>query len=911
MLVRVMGMLNQFLVSARFGAGATMDAYLVASLTPVLVAQLLVSALENAVIPVYMRVRTNGSKAQTSVLFSTVLNILLFSSAVLTLLLFVFRRQMIFFSAPALDPVRSQLAIGITPVLLPVLFLTIMIGFLECILNAEGQFGWPAYAGMLVPLTTAILVLVLSQSQGVLALCYGMVLGLCLQLCVFIIRAKRAGLRYHPIIDWHIPELRTILLIAWPALFGSVISQISPLVDQVFASSLTTGSISAINYSLKLISIPSSVIAISVGRAAVPFLARQAAANDMNAFKNTLRLYLWAIGIGITLLSIGMLVLAHPLVRILFQHGQFSPDDTNRTAVTLAGFVVGLPATALVFILVRAFSALGKTRVLMVAGIFNVISNFILDAIFARFWQSMGIALATSVMYTCSLFLFLFVLRRGIGKLSLLTPPSELLKGLHDFRMWMHWQRSRFSPSGSFYRWRQYTLRVALTVAAFMAGVIGTFLNYVYTLRAAFGSLVILAFLRYPNILLLAWVLIAVLISSPIPIFNAGNFVSGLTIPTLILLPCMPVRETLQRARMLAFLLVFFLWIFLSIGISALSLTDFLTSWTIYFDYVAVAILAINILNTRSRIMRFIDAILGIATFVSLYGIYGYFTHQQGGTDPIVGFRIYSVFGASPPLALFLSIVLPLSLYRLYTLHGVKRVGGGLVVCIQLIAFGMTFARNAFVSFPLGLLIMTFFLPSRRMKFGVLCSFVAAGALLLLLIQISHIALFDRFFQSDITTLNGRLDIWQITLSHFDPTKLLGNGFHASSMLLVSLGVNATLGVVRTNYETHNLFIGILYDHGIIGLVLLITTFIVLFVTLIMGMRRTTGEQRMLFLTACAIFISAVIQSASVTDILTLGIGLYFWVIMALPFALGWSSANEPADQQMLDKDAVTLHAEV
>src|SRR6266487_1268787 len=332
MLVRVMGMLNQFLVSARFGAGATMDAYLVASLTPVLVAQLLVSALENAVIPVYMRVRTNGSKAQTSVLFSTVLNILLFSSAVLTLLLFVFRRQMIFFSAPALDPVRSQLAIGITPVLLPVLFLTIMIGFLECILNAEGQFGWPAYAGMLVPLTTAILVLVLSQSQGVLALCYGMVLGLCLQLCVFIIRAKRAGLRYHPIIDWHIPELRTILLIAWPALFGSVISQISPLVDQVFASSLTTGSISAINYSLKLISIPSSVIAISVGRAAVPFLARQAAANDMNAFKNTLRLYLWAIGIGITLLSIGMLVLAHPLVRILFQHGQFSPDDTNRTA---------------------------------------------------------------------------------------------------------------------------------------------------------------------------------------------------------------------------------------------------------------------------------------------------------------------------------------------------------------------------------------------------------------------------------------------------------------------------------------------------------------------------------------------------------------------------------------------------
>src|SRR5205823_360928 len=107
--------------------------------------------------------------------------------------------------------------------------------------------------------------------------------------------------------------------------------------------------------------------------------SRQVAINDMKAFKETLRLYLWAVGIGTIILSALMLVLAHPLVQILFQRGQFSADNTNHTATTLIGFVVGLTPMTLVFITVRAFSALGKTRVLMFAGIFNVVSNAIFD----------------------------------------------------------------------------------------------------------------------------------------------------------------------------------------------------------------------------------------------------------------------------------------------------------------------------------------------------------------------------------------------------------------------------------------------------------------------------------------------------------------------------------------------------
>src|SRR5207248_11687512 len=127
---------------------------------------------------VYARVRSQGDKEQASLLFSTLLNLLLIGITVLVVGMFIFRRQMVFFSAPALDPFRSGLAIDLTPFILPVFLLTVVVGFLEYVLNAEGQFGWPAYAGLLVPLATAGFVLIGSKSYGVVMLCVGMVVGL-------------------------------------------------------------------------------------------------------------------------------------------------------------------------------------------------------------------------------------------------------------------------------------------------------------------------------------------------------------------------------------------------------------------------------------------------------------------------------------------------------------------------------------------------------------------------------------------------------------------------------------------------------------------------------------------------------------------------------------------------------------
>jgi murein biosynthesis integral membrane protein MurJ len=913
LLIRVFGMLNQIVVTGRFGAGATMDAYFVATVLPLLLANLLGSALEASVIPVYARMRAQG-KEQASELYSTMLNLLVLGCGLCTILMLAFRSQMIYLSAPALDPYSAGLAISLTPFIYPVLVLMVMVGFLNAILSVEGQFGWPAYAGLLVPLTTVILVLTLGRFGGVFVLCIGILVGTCLQLCVVLVRARRAGLAYRLVVNLRHPAIGAILVAAWPLLIGALIDQASPLVDQIFASYLSAGSISALSYALKLLSVPVGVIFISVGRAALPYLSRQASTNDMKAFKETLRLYLWAVGAATIVIAVLMFVLAHPIVQILFQRGAFTADDTSHTASTLRGFVPGLVPMALGFLTARAFSALGKTRVLMGVTAFSVLANAAFDYIFARFWLSTGIAVATSAVYFCTMFMLFFMLQRKIGRLNLFTPPSQLLLGIRKIGYGSHYlelvsrKQNRLLPFGIPSGVRQKVVRVGIALVVFVLGIGGVLQNTAYALRAALGSLVVLALLRYRYVVLIAWVMLDVFIGSSLQIFQGNNFDTGLTVPTLLLMTCMPITQTFRRMPALACLLIYVMWVFASIGISPVSGVTFLTSWLLMLDLVAVGVLAINLLTTRRRLLGLIDAILLVTTFVSLYGIYGYVTKQNGIGDPATSlFRISSIFGQTPPtLAFFLSMIIPLAIYRTLTLRGFKRVGGVVLVLVFLVSLGLTFTRSAFISMPLSIIVLILFLPSGKMRIGLLSGILALAALAVLVIRVGNLPIFDRFFNQDITTLNGRTYIWQALLDHFDPTQLLGNGLDAATTLLTNLRVGFGGGVIGT--AAHNLFLGALYDHGIIGVTLLILTFATLVIGLITGVRKAVGDQRALVAAVLAVLVNVFLQSLDSNDIWSQSICIYFWIIMALPFALCWTAAKQsPETEQEAFDDEPTV----
>ncbi|HEV2580662.1 MAG TPA: murein biosynthesis integral membrane protein MurJ [Ktedonobacteraceae bacterium] len=913
LLIRLMGLVYQVIVTGHFGLGDAMDAYFIASLTPSLVAQLIASAVEYSVVPVYIRVRSQQGRKQASELFSTLLNILLVGTLLLTVLMFLFRNQVVFLSAPALDSSRANLAAALMLYIVPILVLQVIIALLESILNAEGQFGWPAYAGMLVPLTTAVFVLVFSKQLGIVALCLGAVTGLCLQLVVFIIRVRQAKLVYKPRINMRNPAVMSVLVIAGPALLTAMIIQLGPLVDQIFASSLSAGSISALNYALKLNSVPVGIIFVSVGRAVVPYLSFQATARDMKAFKETLRLYLWAVVITTIALSAFMTLLAHPIVQILFQRGAFSAADTTLTARTLIGFTLGLTPMAFGFILSKAFNALGKTRVLMFVTVVSVSANAIFDFFFARLWQSTGIALATSAVYCITMVILLIALRREIGKLHLLTPPPEIIKvilslgpGKNALREAAPGQANppSFEIPTFFeipFNWRQPLVRAAVIVTAFIAALVGIYQNTLYALRYTVGAVIILLLMRYPYFLLIAWALINAFIGSNLSIFNGNNLLTALTVPTLLLLVAVPMKQTLKRMPALILLILFLVWVFAGIRISPLGAVPFLTLWLNFVDFAALSVLTINIITTRRRLLGLIDAILIPAIFIALYGIYGYLTKQYGVIDSTGVFRAYSIYNAAPALALLLSIMVPFAIYRTYTMRGILRLIGLAVTLVLLVGVGVTFSRGAFISLPIGIIVMICFLPSPKLRIAMLGGFATVAAVLILLATVGNIPIFDRFLLQNISSFNGRTYLWQALLQNFDPTQLLGHGLLASNAYL------ATLSVSNIATAASNLFVGTLYDHGIIGVILLSLIFIALLVGLIGGIFKASGERRVLFAAALAALICMLFQSLESDDFWIQAIAVYFWIFMALPFALFWSPPKQLPKLSTEDKEAVVV----
>jgi O-antigen ligase len=442
-------------------------------------------------------------------------------------------------------------------------------------------------------------------------------------------------------------------------------------------------------------------------------------------------------------------------------------------------------------------------------------------------------------------------------------------------------------------------------VTVFLFGAAGTVIDAITTLRVCFGTVIILLLVRYRYALLIAWALLDGLNAASF--LRGSNLLVGLTIPTLLLLFSMPIYSTFSRMKTLTLLMIYLLWVFASIGISAIGAGTFLVYWTQLLDCLAVAVLTINILNTRKRMLRLIDAILLQSTAIAIYGIYGFFAHTNGVSDPSTSlFRIFSIFPAAPGLALFLSVVIPLAIFRTFTLQANKRAIGVLVVLILVMANVLTFTRSAIISMPLSLVIMVLFLPRGKMKSSLLYGMAVLAIVIAVLTIVGNVPIYNRFFNQDVTTLNGRTYLWNALLEHFDPTQLLGNGLRAADGLLANLqvGINGQ-GLIATSPS--NLFLGTLYDHGIIGLLLLLSLCAVLFLSLIAGVRQTTGERRTLFIVAIAVFVSVLVQSLDSNDFWDQAISIYIWFVMALPFALVWSLHKQ---QEQVKTDCEIFNAE-
>jgi putative peptidoglycan lipid II flippase len=417
---RILGFLRDLVVAQAFGAGPATDAFFVAFRLPNLLRRLVgEGALSSAFIPVFTEYLTTRSRAEFLGMLRAVAGGLIAVLAGLTLAGVLGAPVLVRIMAPGFfaDATTGALTVQLTRIMFPYLFFVGLAALGMGVLNAHRHFVMPALAPVMLNLAmiAAVFGLAPRLREPVFALTVGVLVGGAGQVLIQLPALARRGVLLVPVFDRRHPAVGRIIRLMTPVAVGQSATQLNILVDTMIASFLVGGSVSYLYYADRLVEFPLGVFGIAIATAVLPTLSEQAAAGNTGGLRATTSFAL-RLAAFITLpAAIGLFVLREPLVRVLYQRGEFGPLEATQTAWALGFYAVGLVGMASAKIGAQAFYALGDTRTPVKVAIAAMVLNSVLAVSLAFPLRHGGLALATAVSATVNAAVLAWLLRRRLG----------------------------------------------------------------------------------------------------------------------------------------------------------------------------------------------------------------------------------------------------------------------------------------------------------------------------------------------------------------------------------------------------------------------------------------------------------------------------------------------------------------
>ena len=399
---RVLGFVRDMVVALVFGAGGVTDAFLVAFRIPNILRRLLgEGALSTAVIPVFADYSVNRSREEFVTMLRAVLAAGLLALGVATALGIAAAPWLLRVIAPGFeaDPAKMSLAVLLTRVMFPYLLLVGLAALAMGVLNTHGRFFAAALGPALlnVGMIAAVVVLTRHVQPPILSLAIGVLFGGVMQLAVQVPSLRRCGMLVGPSRALRHPALGRVVGLLVPAVFGLASAQVAVFVNTLLASLLPAGSISFLYYADRVMEFPLGVFGVALASAALPAMSRAAAVGNARGVGTTLS---FALGLSFYVsvpATVGLILFRAPIVRVLFERGQFTPADTAATAQALAWYAVGLVAFSGAHIAARAFYAVHTPGVAVKIGVLSVVANVVAALALMRPLGHGGLALASSI----------------------------------------------------------------------------------------------------------------------------------------------------------------------------------------------------------------------------------------------------------------------------------------------------------------------------------------------------------------------------------------------------------------------------------------------------------------------------------------------------------------------------------
>ncbi|MDR1774352.1 MAG: murein biosynthesis integral membrane protein MurJ [Clostridioides sp.] len=412
-----LGFVRDLIIASVYGAGTVSDSY-IASLNIITVAfiGLFCVAIQSTFMPIFANIQENKNIDKAFDFTGNVINIIMVISIFASILGFVFTKPLVKLFAYGFQGDRLILTIQLTKILMFSIGVVAITYILKAYLELNDYF---LITGIMpLPYNVSIIFSVLlSKKFGVSMLGYGTLFAFIIQMIFLVPFCLRSGFKYKFNFNIKDPNIKSMAISILPILIGASANQVNNLVDKNLASIFPDGAFSALNYGYKLNIFVTGLFVASITSVMYPMFSRLVANENIKKLKTSLATAINTVTLVTVPLSIGAIVLSQPIIRVLFERGQFTRENTILTANVLIFYSIGMLASGIRDVLVIAFYSLQDTKIPMKNSIICVGFNICFDLILINYFKAPGLAFATSISSIISVIFLMYSLKKKIGNL--------------------------------------------------------------------------------------------------------------------------------------------------------------------------------------------------------------------------------------------------------------------------------------------------------------------------------------------------------------------------------------------------------------------------------------------------------------------------------------------------------------
>ena len=411
--VKLVATLKEVVLAGVYGRSDAIEAFLAAALIPSLLINLVSESMNQSLVPTLVRVRAHQGHEKAQQLLSNSMLCLCLLLGAVSVLAGLGAKAMFPIIASHFGPEKLGLSIRIFYAMLPVVLLTGVASNCTAVLNTFDRFALPALAPMAISLAIIVGTLALGGRMGIWALVYSTLAGSLVHACVVARMMNAHGYKFD--LRWHgmTEGTREVAGQYGPVLLGGILASGGLLVDQSMAASLASGSVAALVYANRFVSVVLTLLAGAVGTAVAPYFSHMVAESDWRGCRHTLKTWVGLTAAVSVPIAVGLMLGSHLLIRVAFERGAFGKQDTAVVAPVLAMYAIQIPFFVSSRVFYRFLIAMRRTDLILYCGMLNLALDVVLNLVFMRFFGVAGIALATS-LWTVSTFFFLWYWTRRL-----------------------------------------------------------------------------------------------------------------------------------------------------------------------------------------------------------------------------------------------------------------------------------------------------------------------------------------------------------------------------------------------------------------------------------------------------------------------------------------------------------------